>query len=208
VVLSPAALWIGLSCGAMGLWMIWSSRVGKLRERERLLDTLTWTGGERVLDVGCGRGLMQLGAARRLRTGCAVGIDLWRADDLANNAPGAVWANAALEGVADRIAIETADMRALPFADASFDVVLSQAAVHNLSHADDRARALGEIARVLRPGGQLLLADIRHLGEYAAALRARGLDVRIEGSAMARAFLPVITFGALRPGVLRGRRPG
>jgi arsenite methyltransferase len=163
---------------------------------------------EAVLGLG-----MWLAAVVRIWSGAirlplAVGIDLWRAEDLANNAPGAVWANAALEGVADRIAIETADMRALPFADASFDVVLSQAAVHNLSHADDRARALGEIARVLRPGGQLLLADIRHLGEYAAALRARGLDVRIEGSAMARAFLPVITFGALRPGVLRGRRPG
>jgi len=38
--------------------------VGKVRERERLLDTLTWRGDEQVLDLGCGRGLMLIGAAR------------------------------------------------------------------------------------------------------------------------------------------------
>jgi arsenite methyltransferase len=207
MVLAPAAFSIGVSCPLMALWMIWSSRVGKVRQRERLLDTLSWTGAEQVLDVGCGRGLMLLGAAKRLRGGRAVGIDLWRREDLGQNRPGAVWTNAALEGVADRIALETADMRALPFADASFDLVLSQAAVHNLSQATDRARALREISRVLRPGGRLLLADIRHLGEYAAVLRAEGIEARIEGSVLAGALLPIITFGALRPGVLRGRRP-
>ena len=78
VVVAPAAFSVGLACLAMALWMIWWSRVGKVRQRERLLDTLTWTGAERVLDVGCGRGLMLLGAAKRLRNGQAVGIDLWR----------------------------------------------------------------------------------------------------------------------------------
>ena len=207
VVVAPAAFSVGLACLAMALWMIWWSRVGKVRQRERLLDTLTWTGAERVLDVGCGRGLMLLGAAKRLRNGQAVGIDLWRRQDLGQNRPGAVWTNAALEGVSDRVALETADMRALPFPDASFDLVVSQAAVHNLSQTSDRARALREISRVLRPGGRLLLADIRHLGEYAGVLRAEGLEVRIAGSVLARALLRLVTFGALRPGVLRGRRP-
>jgi hypothetical protein len=43
------------------------SKVGKLRERDRLLDSIPWRGDEAVLDVGCGRGLLLVGAAKRLR---------------------------------------------------------------------------------------------------------------------------------------------
>ena len=206
IVLAPAALSIGLACLAMAAWMVWSSMVGKVRERERLLDTLAWRGDERVLDVGCGRGLMLIGAARRLCTGHATGIDLWRREDLGGNAPDAALANAAAEGVRDRITLQTADMRTLPFADASFDVILTQAAVHNVSEAGGRRAAVQEMARVLRPGGTILLADIRNLGEYARALRDAGLAVGIEGSAVARFLLGVITFGALWPGVVRATR--
>jgi len=48
VGIAPAGLWIGIGCLAMAAWMIWSSRVGKVRERERLLDTLTWRGDEQA----------------------------------------------------------------------------------------------------------------------------------------------------------------
>ncbi len=78
-----------------------------------------WTGEEILLDVGCGRGLMLLGAARRLTTGHAVGIDLWRDEDQAENSPEALEANARLEGVADRIRIDTGDARQLPYPNAT-----------------------------------------------------------------------------------------
>ena len=52
----------------MGSIMTWSSKVGKLRERERLMDALGLRGDETVLDVGCGRGLLLNAAARRLTT--------------------------------------------------------------------------------------------------------------------------------------------
>jgi len=203
---APAAVSIGATCLAMALWMIWSSKVGKVRERERLLDTRAWRGDERVLDVGCGRGLMLVGAARRLGSGHATGIDLWRAEDLAGNAPEATLANAAAEGVRERVTLRTGDMCALPFGDASFDVILSQAAVHNVPSAAGRRRAVEQMARVLRPGGTILLADIRHLGEYADVLRSQGLDARVEGSAIGRTLLAILTFGTLRPGVVRARR--
>jgi ubiquinone/menaquinone biosynthesis C-methylase UbiE len=149
---------------------------------------------------------MVIGAARRLRTGRAIGIDLWRSEDLGGNSPAAAQANAEAEGVADRVRFETADMRVLPLPNASIDVVLSQAAVHNIDEASGRRQALEEVARVLRPGGTVLLADIRHLDEYAGVLRERGLAVEVEGSPFVRGLLALVTFGALRPGVVRGRR--
>ncbi len=91
--------------------MIWSSRYGKLRRREVLLDRLSWRGDERVLDIGCGRGLFAVAAARRVPGGKVTGIDIWQSEDLSGNGPGAVATNAANEGVAGRVDTRTADMR-------------------------------------------------------------------------------------------------
>src|SRR5207244_7429705 len=132
-------------CTAMAVWMMWDSRVGKLRNRDRLLQKITWTGHERVLDVGCGRGLMLIGAAKHLTTGKATGIDIWQTEDLSGNRPQATLANARREGVAERIEVQTADMRQMPFADNAFDVVVSKAVIHNLYTVVARAQAMREI---------------------------------------------------------------
>lgn len=215
VVLPPGAkeglrigllgMWLGAGGGlsAAACWMLWGSRVGKLRERERLLDKIEWRGDERVLDVGCGRGLVLVGAAKRVRSGSAVGIDLWQKEDLSGNRPEVPLQNAALEGVAPRVSVQTADMRKIPFADASFDVIVSRAAIHNLYSADDRVTAIREIARVLRPGGRALISDIRHHGEYARTFAQSGCrQVRLLDSQVIGALCAIVTFGALRPNTL------
>jgi len=200
LALAPMGLSAGLGCLAMAAWMVWTSRFGKVRERERLLDRVPWRGTERVLDVGCGRGLMLVGAAKRLNTGHATGIDIWRSEDLSRNRPEAPLENARREGVEGRVEVETADMRDLPFDDASFDVVVSSAAIHNLYAAPDRAKAIAEIARVLRPGGRAVIDDIRHGPEYAKAFAASGC-ARVDrvGSPVAAALLGLLTMGSLRP---------
>src|SRR4051812_19404358 len=71
-------LGFAISCGSTALLMVYASKVGKVRGRERLLDLLKWRGDEQVLDVGCGRGLLLIGAAKRLTTGKATGIDIWQ----------------------------------------------------------------------------------------------------------------------------------
>ena len=191
-----------ISAGMLG-WMVWSSKVGKLAERDRLLDRRAWTGQERVLDLGCGRGLLLIGAAKRLTSGRAVGVDLWQAEDLSGNSANATLENARREGVADKVRVETADMRALPFADASFDVIVSKAAIHNVYDPEGRAKVMAEIARVLAPGGTVLIDDIRHLGEYARALEAKGLGgIERPGGWLAPLALTLLTWGNLRPGSL------
>jgi ubiquinone/menaquinone biosynthesis C-methylase UbiE len=187
--------------------MVWSSKAGKIGDRERLLDLLQWTGNERVLDLGCGRGLMLIGAARRLTTGKASGVDIWQAEDLSGNKPEATLENARREGVGDRVSIETADMRKLPFPDGTFDVVVSRAAVHNIYSAGGRAEAISEVARVLKPGGHAIIDDIRHLGEYRETFARHGCtDAGPAGSLFVSLILIVLTMGSLRPGVVHVKK--
>lgn len=170
----------GLYCGPSwimtALLMVYGSRVRKLALRDRLLDELALRGEETVLDVGCGRGLMLLGAARRLPRGRAVGLDLWQTVDQSGNSPEATRKNAEAEGVLERIELHTGDARAMPFPDQHFDCILSSWALHNIPDAAGRAAAVREIARVLKPGGRVLLVDILHSGEYPPVLREHGLE--------------------------------
>ncbi len=151
-----------------------TTRRGKFVEWERILNRLHLRGDEMVLDMGCGRGAVLTAVARRLTTGRAIGIDIWSTKDQSGNAQEVTLRNASLEGVSDRVYVETADMRALPYPDATFDLVVSSLAIHNIPSNSDRRQAVGEGFRVLRPGGRIVIADIRATATYADALRTLG----------------------------------
>ncbi len=158
--------------------MLGSSLVGKKRVCDRLVAALALSGSERVLDAGCGRGLALIACANKLSSGKAVGIDLWAAKDLSDNNPEATLANAAAEGVADRVEVETGDITRLPFPDASFDAVISMIVIHNIPTRDARDQALREIARVLKPGGRIAIFDLLHTSRYTEVLQESGLQVQ------------------------------
>jgi SAM-dependent methyltransferase len=165
---------IGLVFLGVGAVMVWSSRVAKLRLRDQLLDSLALKGDERILDVGCGRGLLAIGAAKRLKNGKVIGIDVWNPFDLSGNSSDAAKANAKLEGVAEKVRIETGDAQKLVYPDNHYDVVVSSLALHNIPEQDARAQAVREMVRVLKPGGKLAIFDLFRTGEYAEVLRASG----------------------------------
>jgi cyclopropane fatty-acyl-phospholipid synthase-like methyltransferase len=176
---------IGAIFWGQGAFMIWSSRVAKLALRDRLLDSLEFKGDEKVLDVGCGRGLMLIGAAKRLKSGKATGIDIWNTQDLSGNSAEATRQNAKIEGVSDRVRIENGDARKLVYPDNQYDVVVSTLAIHNIPEKADRDTAIREMWRVLKPGGKLLIYDIFHTGAYEKVLREQGAaDVTLSGLAL------------------------
>ena len=110
--------------------MYFSSKVSKFWQRDRLLNQVTWKGTEKVLDVGCGAGLLLISAAKKLNQGGkAVGIDIWSDVDLSKNTSELTLQNAELEGVKDRVEVQTADARQLPFKGDIFDVIVSSLVV-------------------------------------------------------------------------------
>lgn len=182
--LRVSALVIGLSIGFLALFVaasfLISTRVMKFRQRDTLLDSIDWTGVGSVLDVGCGPGLLLIGAAKRAPEANAVGVDIWQSRVESGNRPERALENARVEGVAGRVEVKDGDVRSLPLPDSAFDVVLSRAVMHNLKGKKERERAIEEMVRVLKPGGQvgLILVDSWHLGEYLGLLRQR--DVKIQ----------------------------
>lgn len=159
---------------------LYTTRKGKFRAWQRILDRLELRGDERILDAGCGRGMVLCAAAERVPRGEVTGVDLWRTSDQSGNDESVTRQNAELEGVVDRIELVTGDLRELPWKKPRFDVVLCAAALHNIKDAEGREAAVGELARVLKPGGKLVIADIRYGKRYAEVLAAAGLrDVRI-----------------------------
>jgi SAM-dependent methyltransferase len=193
--------WIGAAvAAALAGARIRSSARGKAEVWRSELDALGLRGDEDALDVGCGRGLVLVALARRLPGGSATGVDIWRNADQSGNAPEIPRLNASFAGVAERVVVRDGDMVALPFADASFDVVTASLALHRLRDRAARRTALTEITRVTRAGGRVVIVDGGDLEPDADALRSLGwLDVTL-GERTWRVQPPAR--------VLRARRPG
>jgi len=154
---------------------LYATRYGKFALWADLLEALPLRGDERVLDMGCGRGAVLTLVAHRVPRGRVVGLDLWRAKDQSGNAVEATRRNLVVEGVNDRCVLETADMRAMPFPDRAFDLVLSSLAIHNIPGRRGRLQAIDEAVRVLKPRGRLVVADLGWTASYARRLREQGM---------------------------------
>jgi len=170
----PGAWVTGILLIVEGILMIVYSKWGKFQHRDHMLRMVNWQGNESVLDVGTGRGLLMIGAAKNLQTGRAVGIDIWSTKDLSGNTMEGTVHNAELEGVRERIEVQDGDATDMKFADASFDVVLSNLCIHNIPTKVARAEACKEIVRVLKPGGRALISDFIHTADYVKAFQAAG----------------------------------
>ena len=127
-------------------------------------------GSGRVLDLGAGSGRATLMVLQNRPNTTVVALDLysgyWGIND---NTPDRLRRNAAAAGVQDRVDVQVGDMRELPFADASFDGIVSSFAIDHLRRTEIPV-ALRESARVLRPGGDLLILNLNVDGWIRVAL--------------------------------------
>ncbi len=105
-----------------------------------------------VLDVGTGTALIPIELCRRGEFGGQVmGVDL--AEEMLKLAR----RNIAADGLSERVRVDVVDAKALPYEDATFDVVMSNSIVH---HIPEPADVLREMVRVVKPGGVLFVRDL------------------------------------------------
>ncbi len=151
---------------------LWSAPFGLA-----LLDAVELRRGLRALDVGSGLGFPAVELAQRLGpTGHVTGLDPWQAASERARRKIAAWG-------LDNVTIVDGHAEKMPFADAEFDLVVSN---NGLNNVEDDALACSEIHRVTRPGAQVLLTmnlpESMHefYDVYREVLAARGLDDRLE----------------------------
>ena len=124
-------------------------REGKFRRR--LVELAGVGPGDSVLDVGCGTGSLAIAAAKVVgNSGSVVGID---------PSPEFIVRAAKKAGRATNIRFLNGAAQHLPFDDTSFDVVVSTFVLHQLP-PESWHQVKAEVARVIKPGGKLLLVDI------------------------------------------------
>jgi ubiquinone/menaquinone biosynthesis C-methylase UbiE len=174
------------------------SRLGQITDRiegELILELAGRVAGLRVLDVGCGDAALAVALAQRGARVTGVDVD--------PNMLAAGRARVAANGVAADL--RQGDIRTLPFADDSFDIVL---AVTVLCFVDDAAQAVREMTRVLNPGGRLVIGELGRWNLWAARRRISGwLGSRVWRSARfrtVRALKGLITEAGLAVTAVRG----
>lgn len=174
----------GAALLGVALAYLQASRRGRFRAWSRELGALDLRGDETILDLGCARGAVTTLAAGRVPNGVVVGVDVWaRSGLLASNRRGTddqiAKNNARLEGVADQVQFIAGDLDNLASDGNHFDVVLSGGGIGRLGSPGTRMDAIDEAVRVVKPGGRLVIADVRNTRRYAARLSELGCeDVR------------------------------
>jgi SAM-dependent methyltransferase len=154
--------WVGLVAGIVMAWAALALFVTNIVwgiDRPMALPTPRFlaSGAGRVLDAGAGSGRAAVGVLLARPQARVTGLDIyhgyWGIDD---NTPARFMRNARIAGAEHRAEARTGDMRDMPFDNSTFDAVVSSYAIDHLP-ADGRVKAIGEVARVLRPRGEFLL---------------------------------------------------
>ena len=169
VVLLAAAA--AVLCGA-AVWCFCLYRAFSYNGKRRLSKTIVegtagyirLPDGGRCLDVGCGSGALTIAAAKRNPKAAVVGCDIWSGAYKAVFTKNRCEQNARAEGVSN-VRFEEGNAVSLPFADETFDAVMSNYVYHNVSGHDKQVLLL-ETLRVLKKGGTFAIHDLMSASRY------------------------------------------
>jgi arsenite methyltransferase len=181
-----SSLFLLVGCGG-GLLMLlwaghfwWSSRYGKVRASTEMLRRLNWNGIDRVLDIGCGHGMLMLLVNKCNPDAQLIGMDVWNADSQYENSESMLWKNLDGAGIAKRCSVETMDIRQTRFAEKNFSKLVSSLTLHEIRNAPHRRLAVREALRLVQAGGEVAFLELRHHKELCGYLQEFGFrQIRI-----------------------------
>lgn len=165
----------GALVAALGVWALAGAIILNLVLRFSLPIVLPTnqflaSGQGLVLDAGAGSGRSSLMVLLARPAATVTALDIFGAEyGIGGNTPERLIANAQAAGAGARLAVRVGDMRAMPFAPATFDGAVSAFAIDHLNRPDVE-KTLAEVARVLKPNGEFLLLVINQDGWVRTAL--------------------------------------
>jgi SAM-dependent methyltransferase len=168
ILLAAAAVWrrwrawVSILAGAIVVWsaaalfvanVVWGLNKPMTLPTEQFLQS----GSGRVLDAGAGSGRAAVGVLLTRPKATVTGLDIYSGYfGIDDNSPARFMKNVQIAGAVDRADARTGDIREMPFADGSFDAVVSSYVIDHLGR-EGQTKALHEVARVLKAHGEFLL---------------------------------------------------
>lgn len=189
---------VSLVSGAIWLHTAW---LGRERLWYQLLAMVPLNDQTRALDLGCGSGPLH-----QLETRLPVGGQVTGVVPVnrAARCP-ALMSRWQAANLTDRVTVQAADLRDLPWRPNQFNLVVSSLALHRVQPRAGRLQALQELNRVLAPGGRVLIMDWGFAcAEYREALQRLGYqDIQVTGTGYhgwwGGPWLPTLTLTAVKP---------
>jgi SAM-dependent methyltransferase len=157
--------WLVIGSSAIAVWAVAGLLITQFMLRLNLpvappTDRFLASGAGRVVDVGAGSGRATIGLLLARPRVTVTAVDIYNGYyGIDDNTPERLMANARIAGVAERAEAKVGDARELPLDTATYDGAISVAAIDHLPRAGI-PKALGEVARVLKPGGEFLLTIV------------------------------------------------
>jgi ubiquinone/menaquinone biosynthesis C-methylase UbiE len=139
---------------------LFSARGGDIQNKtiDLLIKEIKWDGKGKVLDIGCGSGLLAIKIAKIYNNAKITGIDYWGKEF--NYCQKQCEDNARIENVDHCIEFLKASATNLPFADENFDLVISNLTFHEVRSGKNKIDLIKEALRVLKKGGKFVFQDL------------------------------------------------
>jgi len=153
------------------------------RIKTKLIDDASIEDGQRILDLGSGTGTLMLMIKQKYPAAGLVGLDI--------DTKALALALRKSYKAKSSIALVKGSAIQLPYASETFDRVLSSLVYHHL-RSDQKVSSMQEVLRVLKPGGQFLLADFGKPGNFIMSMMSRVLGKIEDVSDNVRGLMPVM----------------
>ncbi len=147
-------------------YVMFSQMGGKFQERiyNLIIQNLGVKGNRKILDIGCGNGVLAVKAAQQNGEAEVTGVDYWGSDW--EYSKGVCEQNARIAEVSNRVHFQKGDAAALDLASGTFDGAISNLTFHEVRSVANKRDVLQEALRVVKPGGTFAFIDYFDEAKY------------------------------------------